>query len=429
MINLLFLLVGYPYARLIARHGRLEQWSLAFLLGSGLLTFVWFALYLLNIPLGLTSLFVAAMILFVIGSIATSKVAWLDRTNAPTKLSALDRILIIMLIVLVLCAVAVAIYQPVTSWDALTLYDFRGLVISQTHSLAEVETSTYYLSYPLMTSLVHAATYLTGDSHPQIFYAFTYLALMGIIYGRMADWTSTRYALITTWLVASSQFIWEHATIAYTNLPYTAFLLAGFFYAPASLLMSGVLLGLSTWVRISEPFWLVGILLIFYFGLAQKRWFQTIMGIIAAFSIRYTWVLYLHAAYARIQYVASPVTSVYNLALPAKVWSHWGPIISYIYNFIFTPYLSYWLVSLFALLSLPLLISQLVKTKEILILQLSSWLISGMVIAGIAIFSTYYTSWYSIGGSATRMILFMTPLIIVIAVRIYHYLESCHGHK
>lgn len=419
-------IAGYPYVLRITQHWT-ERLSLAFILGSGALTFIWFAISQLGYPLTLLTYFVSVIAVFSLGLL-------IPRVSPPfppemiPKLSVMDNLLKISIWVIAGLAVLVSLYNPVISWDSLTLYDFRGIVIAQSGSLTAIELSTYHLSYPLMTSLIHALVYLLGGNNPQVFYSLTYLAILGMIYGRMMQWANTRYALLSTLLIATSPFLWEHATISYTNLPYAGAFLAGLLYLPSSLILSGILIGLTTWIRSSEPFWIVGFLAIFTFGLKSKQLIHAGIGIILALIIKYAWSLYLATAYARIGYSPESLPSIYNLSLFSKIYENAGSILSYFTQFIFLPYLGLWLFTFISMISLILAFRAKLKIALPGLFVFSHLLIFIMTIVGVAIFSTYYSSWYSIGGSATRMILFVVP-IITVAGALLHYLISKHYDK
>jgi hypothetical protein len=419
ILSFAFIAVGYPYARMARIGSKTENVALSFVLGSGLLTFGWFLIYLAIHSFTLTSFFVAATVLITLGCILTFRVKP-AQPHLSMRLTLIDKWMLIGIAILSFLAVVVAWYNPIISWDTLTLYDYRALVIEGTGVLSSFEHSTYYLSYPLMTSLIHAAFYLLGGSSPQIFYSFVYIAILSIVYGRAKSWTSTRLALLATLLVGSNPLMWEHATISYTNLPYASLFVAGLFYLPTSLILSGMLIGLSTWVRSSEPFYLVGVFLILLQGYRHKQYIKAVLSALMIIAIRFTWSVYLSGAYARGGIVGAEPADIYNLGIFSKIYLNLSPITHYLWQFILTPYLGIWLILLFALASLAYARS---------ILSLAAFLISGMVVAGVAIFSISYESWYSIGGSATRMILFMIPLITVLGVKVYYLLTEHYGHK
>ena len=413
---LLYLVAGYPWTRLIRKMTSIERFSLAFLVGAGLSTFVWFLLNRLGLGFDISSLVLSVALTGSLGWLLTHKNKGMDY-SPKGSFSTLEKSLLGVTLLLILLAVIVSSYNPITAWDAVTLYDYRGLVIAGTHSLASIETGSYYLSYPLMTSLTHASVYLLKGDNPQTFYALLYAALLGIIYGRMSVWTNRRYALITTLLVAGNPFMWQHATIAYTNLPYAAFLVAGLFYAPSSILLSGLLLGLSIWTRNTEPFWLAGLLLIGYYAWKEKQFVQAAIATLVTLVFQFAWSIYVSGVSIRSQVAMTTNTHIYTLSIFGKMLKNTPMITHYLTEFIVSPYLGIWLVALASLIVAPTALIGAV------------WLIAAMVIGGVAVFSTYYASWYSIGGSATRMLLFIVPLVTVCGMLAQYKLKDIHAKK
>ncbi len=392
---------------------KLEFTSLLFILSTGISSFYWFLVYLLGYNFSLISLSIA-LIFGILSSIFLIRSSNLKVILDKEIFLPWERYTIILISTLIILAILVSSYSPIVSWDSLTLYDFRGLIIAQSHSLSDISLNTYYLSYPLMTSLVHAAFYMLGSHSPQIFYALIYASFIFLTYGRMRAWTTRHFALISSLLVATTPFLWQHATISYTNLPYTIFLVGGLLYAPSSLLLSGVLIGLSTWVRMSEPFWIVGLLLIAFYGWTQKQKIKAIFGILLAFAMRMTWTTYLSSAYTQANLILEDKANIYNIEIFAKIYANIGTIISYLWEFIITPYFGFWVLAVFSFLPAIIFRSKLYMSFVLLI---------SMTIIGTAVFSTYFESWYSIGGSATRMILFIAPLSTIVGVRLYYLLK------
>lgn len=419
LLSISFIAVAYPYLRTIRFANHLEKIGLAFILGSGILTLFWFLLYLAIGTFSLASILLATLLATLLGvGVARFGVPGEFAQSQPYK--KLDKIILVSILFLTFLAIIISWYNPIISWDTLTLYDFRGISVADSGSLKSFETSTYYLSYPLMTSLVHAAFYLLGGDNPQIFYSLVYASILAVVYGRMMSSTSRLHAGLSTLLIAGNHLMFEHATISYTNLPYTAFLIAGILYASPSIIMSGIFLGLSTWVRSSEPFWVVGALMILYTGIRQKKYLHTIASLSIIYLIKTIWSVYLADAYQRIGLIGDTQTDIYNFAMFGKMYANLGSIATYLWQFIFTPYLGYWIVTFFAIIASLYLRS---------ILLGAVLLVLAMVVAGVGVFSTYYESWYSIGGSATRMLLFIIPLITVMGMQLYYLLTHHHEKK
>ena len=417
---------GNSFAKLAGRQTIVEQLSLSFVLGAGGSTFLWFLLARAGMSLTPHTYILSAAIFYAIG-FALVKIFRPEKGHTNTRLG----FSVISLIILSLGVLTIIIssYFPITSWDALTLYDFRGIVIAQTHSLAEIGISTYYLSYPLMTSLTHAMIYMFGGSNPQTFYALLYISLIGITFGRVQERTgSSKLAILAALLIACSSYLFEHATISYTNLPYAVFFAGAVLYAPKSLILSGVLFGLSVWTRSAEPFWVAGIALVIYYAHNRKRYLEGVLAILIFLSFKIGWSTYLLAEYTNNSLTATQSSLIYNTEIFSKIWLNRSSIISYVSKFVITPHLGVWMM---AIIGGWATLTQLGKKRpgSAVIEIIMFWFITSMVIGGIAIFSTYYASWYSIGGSATRMLIFLIPLIVVSSIELYHLLDETNDNK
>lgn len=399
-----------------------ERLALGFAIGAGISTFLWFFLSLLGFSITLFLLVLVSCFSSLLGTFLTR--SYPVATISFVRPARHGSPLIYLILGVSALALIISAYSPVTAWDALTLYDFRGIVIAQSHSLRDIEISSYYLSYPLFTSLVHAATYMLGGLNPNFFYSLFYLSLLTIVYSRTKRLTNSLYASIAAIFVATSPFLFEHATISYTNLPYALFFVGSVLYAPLSLILSGILLALSVWTRTAEPFWILAILYQSYLSLKNKNYRDLALAILIFFSIKMSWSNYLASVYAAHGF-AKGLAHSYNLDTMVKMYVNLPQVLHYFYEFILLPHLG---LSGVIFASLITFIQQR-KLRSILtpfLLLLFS--LVGMVVGGIAIFSTYYASWYSIGGSATRMVIFLIPLIIVLGAQaLYH--QNHHDKK
>ncbi len=420
LTTLLFIFVGSPYAWLLGKQTKVEHYSLAYLLGSGLTTWLWFIAYNLGFPLTLISLAGSSLLGYLIGYLLC-KITSLSKIYLQTKpngsLPWIAIILCLLFIVLV-----VDLYQPVTAWDALTLYDFRAKVIAVSHNLSTLELDAYYLDYPLMTSLTHTIVYLFKGNNPQALYAITFMSLVGLVYGRLKTWTNDKLALIGSLLVASSPQLWGMSVIAYTNLPYAALLLSGLLYGVnGSLILSGLLLGLSTWVRSTETFWLIGVFLLFWQGIRLKKIFSAVLGITFTLIVRQSWLLYRSNAFHRLDL---DISSAAGSFLPGRVVGNLPSVLHYLSEHVLIPYLPIWLTFVIVI---PLIL----RLKNARLLQL--WFILlfslAMTAAGTLVLSTYFESWYSIGGSVERMLIFLVPLGAILLVGSYNILGKVKYDK
>jgi hypothetical protein len=163
---------------------------------------------------------------------------------------------------------------------------------------------------------------------------------------------------------------------------------------------SAIFLGLSTFVRSQEPFWMVNLFFVFICCLKVRESKKIPVYFAIFFLIRQPWILYRDSVYA----------SVPNLVLdPYRFSIQIGKIFEVI------PYVISNLASDWKIIFLLLILMFILGTKKLI----KYWYISGLILLDflIVFLGTYYLSinfdwWNRIGGSAVRMSMFFTPLIL-----------------
>jgi hypothetical protein len=150
------------------------------------------------------------------------------------RFSALEKLLILLLLAFSLGAFLSSYLYPVSDWDAITVYDYRAQTILATEQIDPdfIRPSAYY--YPLLTTMTHFWLYLSGSptampAYPLIFTGFL-LALFGVLQRFMPR---TR-ALVTVLAVSLSPRLFENTFIAYANMPYAVYLSLGTLYLYAA---------------------------------------------------------------------------------------------------------------------------------------------------------------------------------------------------
>jgi len=418
LTSLFFILSGWYLTYLLPLEERLERVGLAFLLGSGLTTWLWFLGCRLGLPLNIPTLLVSAIILVFTGYVLKERFGFVRNKTTLAKLSKTEKYLAITVVTLLILAFLIGSYNPLTVWDSLALYDFRGHAIAMNHSLKDIVDLPYYVSYPLMISLVHSIVYMIAGVSAQGIHAIIFSAFIGILYGRMQHWTNKTYALITCLLVITQSEIFTHATFAYTNLPYLVYLVSGLLYGVLGgknksnsqyfLIYSGLFIGLSTWIRSSEIFWILGVMLISWQGVRTKRLFTAVCSIAIIFLIRYSWSSFVISVLLAIDQPDMPRISRFTVEAFSMIIVNALSIAKYAYWNIFLPYIGMWL------LTIPMLGVVIVKRNvRVLMLVCAIAMTACMTIVGIMIFSTYFRTWNQIGDSARRMILFVSPLTLI----------------
>jgi len=400
-----------------------ERLSLSFLLGIGISTFV---LYLLarfvNLNFSLTNTFcvigVLDLVLFwikhheIVDFFRNVKARNTKRKIKPRQILFWGFIMLIFIYTLIN-----NVMWPITDWDALALYDFRAkvLLVNTNFLDAAVKNHFYFAQYPLLTSLTHLFIYQAGANNPKFIYSMFYLSFVLIFYSLLKRNITQKKAMLFTLILALTPEIFNHAIIAYTNLPYLTLLCSGVLYLlswmktrdRSEIVLSALLVGLSIWTRIAEPFWIVPLIFVFIEMFKSKNWkvFALYLAVILLFY--YSWKpfqVYLDS-------MNIPLTSKGQLG-------YWGIIkgitydkvlasVEYLYKYVFSSW------------GLVFLIFVVIALNKLLYFKRSSNLVFYIILffvvlifAGTVAFSVYYPWWQDIGGSAQRMSLFIIPLMI-----------------
>lgn len=430
LTSLFYTFTGWPLTYMLGKISRIERTGLAFLLGNGLSTFVWFLLYLAGTNFNLFTLFFSGLIVLIISSLLNKLCGFKSQNLIEKKPVDLDLKLVYFITVLLLISFLVASYNPISGWDAITLYDFRGHTIALNHSLKDLLDNSYYVSYPLMISLDHAAIYMLGGMSAQGLHSLFLTSFAFVIYGRMSSWTNRRFALLTVLFIILNEEIFAHSTVAYVNLAYLIYLVAGILYIvtplPRSrnlgyLFLGGLLTGLTTWIRSDVPFWMIGTFLILIQGFVIQAKALSILSIYLIYMMRHTWLKFymdiLVSLRERNVGLSNPITmnalrqTVGNLPSAEtvhEVQNNLPQIMWYLYNHVFVPYRGLWL------LTIPIaLFAAKRKNLRLFLLTIAIVMSAAMATIGVMLFSTTYPTWDLIGGSARRMMLFIVPLSIV----------------
>lgn len=408
-----------------------ERIGTAFLFGIGISTLLMFCLSLLGIRITLIS----TMLTLVVGNICLVllvkilKRSIYTRIESPikiiSKLSKLEKVVAMVIALLVIGSLVVTIYFPVNAWDSLVLYDFRARIIAQEGFYAQIAKNfTYFDGYPLFTSLSHTFVYLFKGTNPQFIYSLIYASFVSVFYANIRKFTSRKVSLVSTLLLATTPLVFEHSTIAYTNLSYTVFLVLGFIYLfvwftkklPIGYLInSAILMGLSTWTRSAEPFWVINIILLIFISIyrLKKYYLSTIIYTIVFWLIKqpWSWVVYNSAkiGVGRNSPMVNEAKGFVTLILGSSLsWERLSNVTVYLYKNI----VASWYPILYLFLLLIVL-----NFKNFTKRNSSLFLIVILLNFALLAFSTYiftfgFSEWGDISDSARRMAMFFMPLMI-----------------
>jgi hypothetical protein len=320
----LVLAFGLSITLYLARHSALlERLALSYCLGWGFLTLLMFCVSVVGLPLSFSTIATPLVIITVI----LAGVWWriegkrLDdlkfdpgralRGIAQTLrgLSVLQRALVGFVSLFLFYSLAMASYWPVHWWDAVTLYDLRARVFVDTRSIQEtalrVDDPKYVMSLPPMTSLAHAWIYLAGGANPKFFYTFLFASLLIISYHFMRQYCSELGGLTFTALLSSTFIFVDHSSHAYTNLPFACYYALATVYLyrwmlqrkTAHMIVAGLSLGLSAWVRAeSEAFFLGYLAVVMLYSVKRRTYLAPLAFALLYLSIEPIWALYLSRA-------------------------------------------------------------------------------------------------------------------------------------
>lgn len=416
----------------------LENWGLAWLLGMGWGTIAWFLTYLLwgerFTLVSLLSVLVASNLVTWSGIWMWQRPMWLLLRSwlikVPMAVRAVRRQLhqdpvvglgVVILAVIVGFVFIQDLFWPVTDWDALALYDFRAKVMVITGSLAQGKELGYFFQYPLFTSALHAATYLSGLGVAKIWYALLYQASLAVFYALLRRRSSAVVSMWGTVFLATSPLLFQHSFMAYTNLSYTMLGSLGFMYLwqwwadgqDQDGTLGAMLVGLSTWVRISEPFNLVAALLVLCVlakrawtrQLSWQRWLHVacLLGLIV--FTRYPWDMLIKQTYG--QNLATPINSLSLVQTwsPSAFAGRVVEVVRYLWKNSAPVYLRYALVA-----GLLVVIDLRHRRWQLVFAWFSILALMGMIFVGTLLLSFSLESWNRIGDSVARMSMFLVPL-------------------
>ncbi len=447
-------LAGCASALLFNRRNGIEIASLGFILGTLLFTLLLLAAHQYG-QLLITARLVLT-VAYSLGFVALGILGW-QRHHVvqplKTSLKTFQRSTLWVklgvgfLTILFLSSLLQNYFWPVTDWDALALYDFRARVVAETGSFADGIQLGYFFQYPPFTSLLHTSLYVVGFERAKIWYSLLYISLIGVFYALLRKHTSQSLSLLGAVVLAVNPLILEHATMAYTNLSHTLFLSLGVLYildwfrhrAVSTLLLGSVLVMGSTWVRMSEPFWIIPLLLLVFiiiFSLIKKysvlHSVASGVGIVWIYMGRQIWpgfVAQLHPPQP-----AAPANP--DLALRIPVIGMFVPYMralsslqpSFILQRLWEVW-SYSTVYIFPVFSIYLMPALVLAFFDLPRKQLYTWMLWAtlsayllLLLVGTFVFSLFDNSWSAIGGSANRMSMFLIPLTIF-AVSSSHSLQ------
>ena len=414
-----------------------ERIALAYGLGYGLLTL---AMFLLNVSGFQFSLINTALLLsgililsfFYLKLKRWSNLSSLRKTSplsrksgTRTPLSTFEITMIVLLGFFALSNVIIAVYWPVHSWDSLTTYDLRARIFAETKFIPEAtdrirDNFSFFpdytqgvFAYPPMTSLVHTWLYLSGWENPRVFYPLLLISLATIFYFSLKDYTPRYHSLLFTLILVTVPFFYEQVPLALLNFPFAFYFSVGTFYLyrwmldqkRGFLVLSGLLLGLASWVRRESLIFFLGYLVVLaIYSVPRRRFLAPLLFSLPYFSIEFLWGTYtlnvLHMGSA---------TAIPTLLAALRRWpevfdlGRWKEIATFLWVKLGT-----FRMVFFLLVPIILLYHDKIRGHRFLfLLVLSNLLIFG---GGTYFFVTIY-GWRSFATAPTRLFVMFLPII------------------
>lgn len=298
-------------------------------LGFGFLTLAMFGLNVFGVKFSLvnTTIFVLAIIGVLLAFkgkknwsalLSAMKVNPFPRIKAIiVSLSAFEKIVVGLLLFFLLSHLVIAVYWPVYWSDSLTLYDLRARLFFEEQSFSEagarlqeqlvnLDRRPYVFRIAPMTSLAHAWFYLCGWASPKVFYPLLFISLAVIFYHFLRKYVPRYHALLFTLVLVTTPYLYVYAGVSYLHVPFAFYFSVGTFYLyrwirtdkRSCLLLAGVLLGLSAWVRQLSGIFVLGYLVILLFVCIPRRRFLTLFLFCGLyFSISSLWNTYFPQAF------------------------------------------------------------------------------------------------------------------------------------
>ena len=422
LILLVSLAMGLPMVLLIApKINKIAAVGLSYILGIGVFTLLMFIGGLFGIKFSLINelillaTFSAPLIIFG-RSRLKNFFQNIFKACKNTRLEPVEKVMIGILAFLLISSFISTLYWPAYLWDSVSLYDFRGRVFAGTGLMMPAFINGYHYNYPLLTSLAHTLVYLGGGIYPQFIHSAFYLSLGLTFYGFLREFTLRKAGLLFTLVLMMTGPLFYHSIISYTNLAYTVYLALGaisiFLWDKKKdagyLVLSALLIGLSTWTRSNEPFWLGAILITSFVSIYRKKIWSIPAYLVIVFPIREVWRVFQSSLSGAGTSIGSEVSGYANMVPSVFDWQKWGQVISYLYKYTVVPW-----GGIFAAFMLALIITFILKKqKDLLLMFLIVFVFLGILVVGTYFFTAVLANWFAIGDAAQRLSILFYPLFI-----------------
>jgi len=397
----------------------IERLGLSYVVGLGLQTFFMFLMYVLGYKFNLLNTLLI-LLTVIIPLLILERIKLIQFVNGIKTVFSIntfkkhEKITVGIIALFILFSLWSTLYWPVSSWDSLVLYDWRAKLFYLTGTMTEGISRGYFFGVPLLTSLAHTWAYFLGAKQPEFIYTLYLASFAAMFYGALRMFTTRTISLITTLLLITTPDIFMHSTFSYTNFPYTVYFVMSTIYLyiwmvkekSSYLPISAILLGLSTWTRSSEPFWIVNLLVLIIFCIYKRKVLSPVFFGIFFFLIRQPWVWFENSKLDYSTTVSSKIIQGISVIFEKINIGHTFIVLKFLYDNFFVGIAVFLFAFIFVL---TLEFKQAWRNKDF---WLSSMVIGYvlLVVVGTYVFSLTFRDW-EIGGSLTRMGMFIPPLI------------------
>lgn len=303
-----------------------------------------------------------------------------------------------ILFFLFLTSFLTAHWFPITDWDAVTLYDFRAKVILRTGWISDTLFRAKFTDYPLLTTLAHWWMRVNGSSTPLPLYPTFIWTFSAAVFTALKKVMSNRTAFWAALFITLSPKLFEQSFVAYSNLPYTIYLILGLIYlhiwsekGSTVDFVAGILLTLmSFWAR-TFPFAFASIIAFLLVNKSTRKPFLLLATVVIA-----------------VFFNKIPPINI-QLFLHTLNFLKWA-IIHY--------YLPY---PILFILAAVYMIKNKIRNLYLLIAVTFFWL---MIIAGNYYYAVLDPNFSDIPDAAQRTIMFINPAIALLVATVLHKKES-----
>jgi hypothetical protein len=422
-VLLIILGIGLPLVLLICpRQNPAATIGVSFPLGLGIFTFIMFLTNLAGLRFTLLNelmllIFISTPLVLLKGREIKRFFIEVSRSLRNLHLSSIEKIILGALGFVIISSFINTFYWPVHIWDSITLYDIRAHIFASTGFMKDTFFDSYYISYPLLTSLGHTLTYLAGGKYPQFIHSLFYLSLGVSFYGLLREFTSRKVGLLFTLILLIAGPIFYHSLLSLTNLPFSVYLFTGAVYVylwdkknqTRYLILSALLVSLSTWTRSVEPFWLAIFLVVLLVSVYRKKVWNIAVFSLFFFPIREMWKVFQNSLLYGSGASTTGEIIGYSKALPTLLnLEKWGQVAIYLYNNVVTAWGAIFPAFILATISLFLIRKQ----RKFFLIFFITFAFLAVLVTGTIQLSLTAEYWYRIGDAAQRLSMLFYPLFV-----------------